>query len=371
MGEDGKKYVVYGMKVKCSQGVMENYLTTDVGHGVLYQGNPLMNANDHTPQINLTHFGDCNARAVYEEAKEQFNKKYANEKGDGFFAKAGKLIAKTVVNTVISVKEYLGVHKCELDTPLPWIDVNELHMIDGAPALTVESKCTCRFGGIISIVVEGEEEANVELEMVDDQVTACEDVLIEQYGDLIEMCFSNDPVLQAQGYAAIANINILDILGELGDQISASPSILNNKNDLLNWINLVNTNQPLDLKSRKQINPNTGELYNDNVSIWSLPWGDGTGNTVTPDYIGNWLYGYVGAGYYTTFADDIILKAGAGVAQLWSDSRQSGAELSEAVGEYVESWESGGFGDNINEGQNDADMIQDGIDAYRKAKSDN
>ena len=41
MKDDGKKYVVYGMKAKCSEGSMENYISTDVGHGVLYQGQPL------------------------------------------------------------------------------------------------------------------------------------------------------------------------------------------------------------------------------------------------------------------------------------------------------------------------------------------
>ena len=90
MAEDGKKYVVYGMKAKCSQGTMANFLTTDTGHGVTYQGNPLMNANDHVPQINLTHFGDCNSREIYEQAKDQCNEKYKADADDGFFTKLGK-----------------------------------------------------------------------------------------------------------------------------------------------------------------------------------------------------------------------------------------------------------------------------------------
>ena len=43
-------------------------------------------------------------------------------------------------------------HKCELDTPLPWIFTVTNDMIDGAPALTMESQCACRYGGIITIV---------------------------------------------------------------------------------------------------------------------------------------------------------------------------------------------------------------------------
>ena len=61
---EGIKYVVHGMKAECSEGTMQNYINADVGHGVLYQGQPLLNANDHEPQKNLTHFGDCNSRKI-------------------------------------------------------------------------------------------------------------------------------------------------------------------------------------------------------------------------------------------------------------------------------------------------------------------
>lgn len=166
MKDDGKKYVVYGMKAKCSEGSMENYISTDVGHGVLYQGQPLLNANDHTPQVNLTHFGDCHSKKIYEEAKKQADEKYKADADDGFFEKAGKLLAKTVTKAAISMKENFCANKCELDTPLPWMFVNKEHMIDGAPALTVESQCACRYGGIITIVPEPEEEVTIETEEV-------------------------------------------------------------------------------------------------------------------------------------------------------------------------------------------------------------
>ena len=64
------------------------------------------------------------------------------------------------------MKENFCANKCELDTPLPWMFVNKEHMIDGAPALTVESQCACRYGGIITIVPEPEEEVNIETEEV-------------------------------------------------------------------------------------------------------------------------------------------------------------------------------------------------------------
>lgn len=191
MASDGKKYVVYGMKAECSQGTMQNYLTTDTGHGVIYQGNPLLNANDHEPQVNLTHFGDCKSRVIYEEAKRQADEKYKADADDGFFAKAGKLIAKTAAKAVVDIQS-LGCHKCELDTPLPWIFCNDEHMIDGAPALTMESQCACRYGGIIRIVqeeteVEGSETAGREL-----------NELVEEFIDTLK----NDPT----NYEKLRNI---------------------------------------------------------------------------------------------------------------------------------------------------------------------
>lgn len=161
MKEDGKKYVVHGMRAECTEGSMKNYIITDVGHGVVYQGQPLLNANDHTPQVNLTHFGDCHSKLIYEEAKKAADEKYKADADDGFFAKAGKFLAKTVTKAVLTAKEYFGANKCELDTPLPWMFVNKEHMIDGAPALTIESQCACRYGGIIKIVLE--EDENVSL----------------------------------------------------------------------------------------------------------------------------------------------------------------------------------------------------------------
>ncbi|MCM1183227.1 MAG: DUF4280 domain-containing protein [Roseburia sp.] len=162
--EPGQKYVVHGMYAECSMGTMKNYLNTDVGHGVVYQGQPLLNANDHTPQINLTHFGDCNSKMIFEEAKKQADEKYKAEAGDGFFERAGKAIARGVTKAAVTVQECFAVNKCQLDTPLPWNLYNEEHMIDGAPALTIGSVCPCKFGGIISIIDTPEPEPEPEPE---------------------------------------------------------------------------------------------------------------------------------------------------------------------------------------------------------------
>lgn len=160
---EGKKYVVYGMRAKCSEGSMENYISTDTGHGVLYQGQPVLNANDHVEGVNLTHFGDCKSKLIFEEAKKQADEKYKTEEGDGFFKKLGKGIAKFATKASLVLKETLGSNKCQLETPLPWIFTSRDHMIDGAPALTLDSCCACKFGGVITIVPQ-EEEVNSEQE---------------------------------------------------------------------------------------------------------------------------------------------------------------------------------------------------------------
>lgn len=190
MAEEGKKYVTHGMYAECSMGTMKNYLNTDVGHGVVYQGQPLLNANDHVPQINLTHFGDCNSKMIYEEAKKQLDEKYKAEEGDNFLERAGKAIAGSVAKAAVTAQEYLTVNKCQLDTPLPWRFCNEEHMIDGAPALTMDSVCPCRYGGIISIVdMEAiEEEAAARAA----EAAAEEAAAQKEYIDMMEACYGFD-----------------------------------------------------------------------------------------------------------------------------------------------------------------------------------
>lgn len=155
MGEE-KAYIVRAMKAKCDCGTMENYLNVVNGHGVYYKGEPLLNANDHYKDENLSHFGDCNSKKVYEDAKKQADEKYKAEEGDGFFESVGKGIGKFFTKAAITAKS-LMFNKCDLQTPTPWIFTNEEHVIDGAPALTIESKCACLYGGVITIVMEVEE----------------------------------------------------------------------------------------------------------------------------------------------------------------------------------------------------------------------
>ena len=121
----------------------------------------------------------------------------------------------------------------------------------------------------------------------------------------------------------------------VGSQWGALPA------DNLNFMELVNTGQPLDLKTR---------VYREDYpfSIWSRQWEEG----MESDYLGNYLFGYVGKGYLES--SDTYLKVGAGMAQGWSDKNPL---------KYLENIINGNYGDN----PGDAKMIQDGINDYKES----
>lgn len=122
--------------------------------------------------------------------------------------------------------------------------------------------------------------------------------------------------------------------------------------DYAQFIDMVNTDKPLDLKSRKLAGSQSG------YSIWSRGWNgnpliDNKPSQPSPDYLGNYLFGYYGQGNLTMNGE--ALKMGAGIAQMLSDK----------------SVKLGNNGDNPfeNYGDNPGDSkdIQDGINDYNKA----
>lgn len=109
------------------------------------------------------------------------------------------------------------------------------------------------------------------------------------------------------------------------------------------FYDLVQTGQPLDLKTRS---------YNDSnsYSLWARNWG----GKYHDDYAGNYLYGYVGQGYlpvHSGSARTAYLMQAAGLAQGFSDGD---------FGKYWGNLSNGNWGDN----PGDAQMIQDGAYDY-------
>lgn len=200
-------------------------------------------------------------------------------------------------------------------------------------------------------------------------------------------------ILQNSGF------NIRSVTRALSeDLLRAMPQEVDIVNKTLNFVNLVKTGAPADLKSNElndSVSVDNSENYNFDFSIWSRKWE----STMEPDYLGNYSFGYIGAGYWKDFDfDDIsesasaILAAipmnnnlarkalytyaistgvtalrsanpdktdaemfcrfGAGAAQLKSDGFD--------VEKYIENVSNGNWGDNVG----DSEMIGDGFNAY-------
>lgn len=149
IGKDDPKYITRLMRMECDKGTMQNYINVGRDHGVLAGGNcdaqPVMNANDHTSK-NVIHFGKCKSELNPERAfREALVKALLGPAGVG------------LTGPMLDRLEELGIltYKCKPNTPQPWIMTNEDCILEGAPALTMDSRLACRYGGTITFVPSG------------------------------------------------------------------------------------------------------------------------------------------------------------------------------------------------------------------------
>lgn len=175
-------------------------------------------------------------------------------------------------------------------------------------------------------------------------------------------------------------VNIKDVIRQMDDDDLA----ISQGSDLSQFMNMVNTGKPLDLKSRAL----TGSTSN--YSIWSRGWNGNPLNGTnypgqpSPDYTGNYSFGYYGQGDLAINGE--TLKMGAGLAQIWSDIQSNDSatqsKAQEELGAYAaagiagggltnpfsgliaagDAWAFDGYGDNPGDGSE----IQDGITDYDK-----
>ena len=188
------------------------------------------------------------------------------------------------------------------------------------------------------------------------------------------------------------------------DLLRAMPQDGNIANKTLNFVNLVQTGAPADLKNNALCgsgSANNSEQYSFDFSIWSRKWEP----NISPDYLGNYGFGYISADYWQGVDfDDVVESAslirgiipstkfdnvinglsyyiigmsgvsalrnaypdktdaemfcliGAGVAQLKSDNFN--------VPKYIGNILNGNWGDNVG----DSKMISDGFNDYYGAK---
>ena len=157
MSQDKKQYVYRLMKAECSCGSkdFQQYLNLPEDHGITFstEDQPLMNASDHVANENILQFGRCTSLT-------NPNGLVGTAIMGGLIGPLGALFARKVA----------GV-KCEPMTLVPWINVDEDYFIDGVPALTIESKLPCYYGGTISIYLEKEEDADEKSDESDEEPT--------------------------------------------------------------------------------------------------------------------------------------------------------------------------------------------------------
>ncbi|MGG5342199.1 polymorphic toxin type 44 domain-containing protein [Enterococcus sp. AZ192] len=136
------------------------------------------------------------------------------------------------------------------------------------------------------------------------------------------------------------DIDIKAVVRSLGDDAIA----ISDKH-VLEFVDMVNTGKPLDLKLRIFHESANDESLN--YSIWSRGW-----NNEKPDYLGNYLFGYYGQGAFMLKND--ALKYGAGIAQGFISDKD--------IPKWIENIKNGNYGDN----DGDAKMIQEGIADFEK-----
>ncbi len=187
----GKEQYVYRlMKAKCSCGDKDftQYLNVPKDHGVLFHDSeyPLMNANDHVANENILTFGRC--------------KSISNPGGavaEGLANAIIPFVGGTLLQTLIGCK-------CEPMTLVPWIKVDEDYFIDGAPALTLESRLPCYYGGVIEIVLEqAEAEEGEEQEPEEEEKDVMDQLPSEVQEKIDSFCDKEASNPQSAGEAAI------------------------------------------------------------------------------------------------------------------------------------------------------------------------
>lgn len=120
-------YVCSGATMKCTMGDQSAKLTVLPSRTVYLCGKPMANISDHASMVNLAPFGKCRSLAYPATAAATA-------------AHLGKLTPMPCVH----------------NTPVPWIPGKPDYLIQGQPALLRSCKCTCIWGGVISITDDGQ-----------------------------------------------------------------------------------------------------------------------------------------------------------------------------------------------------------------------
>lgn len=347
-GKEKYEYVVRGALLHCSCGSHHRRLNLPKCHGVYRLGNPLLRSDDckaglEGSNINITSFGICNAPG-------------SGKINMGNISLEPELLGKD--GLPIHGKTYGDIitgNRCMASfSSGTWENTHYKTQItdEGKFALTTNSFLKCEHGGVIRVITSGQEitiqeedisdmsqyelpeAAQAEIEAIiasdadwqikADQIRQVYEKSLYNYNDEVKAAFDAYGVAKGSGdqkKLTEAESVLNKLLQETPIDIKAvgrslSDNILrvvpqNNNNlgeELLNFMDLVDTGMPMDLKSHALSSAIGSSSETHDFSIWARGW---NGNE-SPDYLGNYTYGYLSAGYFRDldFDNAVIPVAG-------------------------------------------------------------
>lgn len=123
--------VCMGAQMQCSFGTAPSSLVVLPTNRVLTCSMPAANIMDYVPLLNILPFGMCNS-----------------------------LANPTVASATAAAMGVLTPMPCIPMTAAPWTPGSPTVMIANQPVVTNSSKCTCTWGGLISITNPGQQTVN-------------------------------------------------------------------------------------------------------------------------------------------------------------------------------------------------------------------
>lgn len=120
-------YVCSGAIMQCTMGEQPAQLTVLPSRTVFLCGKPMANISDHVSMVNLAPFGRCRSLGFPPTA-------------EATTAHLGKLTPMPCVH----------------NTPEPWMPGKTDYVVQHQPALLKSCKCICKWGGVISLITDGQ-----------------------------------------------------------------------------------------------------------------------------------------------------------------------------------------------------------------------
>ncbi len=131
--ENKAYYVVRGASMRCTKGTHKRKINLPLGHGAYVNGGPMMNIMDKIAGVNIKYFGICTDGC--EDGEDIYLMSEEDEKKQ---LPPGKKCCVKILDDSI------------------WVNAKENTLVEGQPAITINSFIVCKYGGIIHFVTDGQ-----------------------------------------------------------------------------------------------------------------------------------------------------------------------------------------------------------------------